>query len=124
MIMTAAAVFTGCGDKESSGADDSVNTNTVEYFEKKLVGTFAGSNDTTYVFENGRVTQKTEVDGEAQEKSGSFSVGESDSDGDGENDSVSLRITINGHSSSYTLENDGDKVVMIEGSKKTTLTKQ
>ena len=56
-------------------------------------------------------------------KKGSYTITEADSDNDGENDSVSLRLTINGNSSSYTLESDGDNIILTEGNRKTTLTK-
>lgn len=54
MIMTAVTVFTGCGNKEEQSSSESENTNTVEYFQEKLNGTFAGSNDTTYIFQTER----------------------------------------------------------------------
>ena len=124
MIMTAVTVFTGCGNKEEQSSSESENTNTVEYFQQKLNGTFAGSNDTTYIFSDGKITQQYEKDGSQAEKKGSYTITEADSDNDGENDSVSLRLTINGNSSSYTLESDGDNIILTEGNRKTTLTKK
>lgn len=68
MIMTAVTVFTGCGNKEEQSSSESENTNTVEYFQEKLNGTFAGSNDTTYIFSDGKITQQYEKDGSQAEK--------------------------------------------------------
>ncbi|WP_124100810.1 hypothetical protein [Ruminococcus sp. Marseille-P6503] len=124
LIMTVITAFAGCGDKSESGAEESENTNTVEYFEEKLKGTFEGSNGITYIFEDGRITQQSEDDGEKTEKSGSYNISEADSDNDGENDCIALRFTVSGNSNSYTLEADGDNIVLIEGSRKTILTKK
>jgi hypothetical protein len=124
LIMSVVTAFVGCGEKDESDATESESTNTVKYFEEKLSGTFVGSNDITYIFEDGRITQQSEKDGEQTEKTGSYTISEADSDNDGENDSVSLRFTISGNSNSYTLEADGDNIVLIEGSKKTVLTKK
>ena len=80
MIMTAVTVFTGCGNKEEQSSSESENTNTVEYFQEKLNGTFAGSNDTTYIFSDGKITQQYEKDGSQAEKKGSYTITEADSD--------------------------------------------
>ena len=125
IVMTALTVFVGCGDKDSKeNTDSSQDTNTVEYYQEKLSGTFVGSNDTTYTFSDGKITQQTENNGETVEKSGSYNITETDADGDGENESIALRIIISGQTSSYTLSKEGDNIVLTEGSKKTVLTKK
>lgn len=122
MIMTALTVFVGCGDNDNAGGDDkSTDSNTVEFYQEKLNGTFSGSNNTTYTFADGKVTQKGE---DSDEKKGSYTISESDSDGDGDNDCIAIRMTVSGHSSSYTLGVDGDNITLTEGSKKTILTKK
>ncbi len=123
MIMTAVTIFVGCGDKKSDGGGggDGEATETVEFYQGKLDGTFSGSNDITYTFSGGKVTEQEEG---KDDKSGSFTVSEYDSDGDGEEDSIAVRITIKGNSSSYVISMDGDNVVFTEGSRKIILTKK
>lgn len=124
MIMTALTIFVGCGDKKEENAEKEKDTNTVEYYQDKLSGTFTGSNDTIYTFTDGKIKQETESNGETVEKNGSYSIAESDADGDGENESISLRTIISGQTSSYILSKEGDNIVLTEGSKKTVLTKK
>ncbi len=122
--VTAVASFSACGKddgKEGGGKGEEQNTETVEYYTGQIKGKFTGSNNITYDFADGKVTQ---VNDEGKETKGTFLIQEGDSDGDGENDAIALKITANGLMSTYFLSMEDGNVVLSEGSKKTILTKE